>query len=78
MAINKNDGVTVKFENKAYLWHNKIWSTQNITVSTALAQKLMVFAIKNGLLSKEDFIEKEDAEDKIELTKITKLLPTDI
>jgi len=50
--------ITVKFGNVEYVWHNKGWSTprNNLTVNTALAQKLTEFAIKNNLLTLEDVI----------------------
>lgn len=53
--------VKLKLANVEYVWHNKNWITpnNNITVSTSLAQKLNELAIRQNLLTKEDFMEKK-------------------
>lgn len=50
--------VKIKLGNIEYAWHNKNWITvyNNLTVSTSLAQKLTEMALKQKLLTKEDFV----------------------
>lgn len=50
--------ISVNFENVEYVWHNRSWSTpyNNMNISTSLAQKLNEFALKNNLLTREDFV----------------------
>lgn len=50
--------VKIKLGNIEYAWHKKSWVTvyNNLTVSTALAQKLTEIALRQGLLAKEDFV----------------------
>lgn len=49
--------VKIKLGNTEYAWHNKNWVTvyNNLTVSTSLAQKLTEMALRQNLLTKEDF-----------------------
>lgn len=46
--------VIVKFKNRNYNWHNRIWTWNNMVVSTALSQELNSYCLKNGLLTEED------------------------
>lgn len=48
--------IVVKYDNRFYTWYNNIWtSNDNLVVNTSLAQRLMIFSIKNGFLSSDDF-----------------------
>lgn len=53
--------VTIRFENKEYVWHNKNWymPRNNLTVSTSLSQRLTEMALKSNLLTHEDLVEKK-------------------
>lgn len=65
-------GIKMNFEKKDYFWHNKKWTTgNNLTINTSLAQKLNEYAVKNGFLSKQDFltIQQPQQQDKVDITK---------
>ena len=48
--------ITMKFEGVEYIWHNNKWTSKsNLTLGTALTQKLSEVAVKSGLLSRDDF-----------------------
>lgn len=50
--------VTVRLAGVTYSWHKQNWVTShnNLTVSTALAQKLTGIALHQNLLTKEDCV----------------------
>lgn len=60
----------VRFDNRDYYWHNKCWITaKNLTISTSLQQKLMEYAIKNGILTEKDFkpVEEQDTKEDVKI-----------
>ena len=54
---NGSKEIVIEFENRKYVWYRRVWSAMNsnLTVNTALGQKLSECAIKLGLLNKDDF-----------------------
>lgn len=56
----KNRDVVVKYGNNEYMWLKNNWVAlnNNLTVNTALAQKLSILAIKEGLLTLEEITNK--------------------
>jgi len=50
--------VKIKLGNIEYAWHKRNWVTvyNNLTVSTALAQKLTEMALKQKLLTRDDVV----------------------
>lgn len=68
--MSNNPKKLIRFDNKDYIWHKGNWTTlNNMTVNTSLAQKLMEYSLRKGLLSREDFVSEESLKDYQEITK---------
>ena len=63
--------ITVIFNGKSYVWYKRKWimNNNNLTIGTALAQKLDEYAVKNGYLEKSDFSPPSNKLTEIEITK---------